>query len=166
MKNAIKIIVITFVIVFASINSDAKDYEGIVPLKSTRTDVERKFGLPEKGKAINGVALYRLYDRRITFYYLKASCARSENCECFVPVNTVIKIIVVFEENESFSELRLDKTKFERNVSPRDSNRVTYYDEVEGIIYAVDEAGDDIESVEYLPSKKNCDEVLSKINHY
>lgn len=168
MKNATKMMVITFVIVFAAINSDAKDYSGIVPLKSTRADVERKFGLPENGKPYNGRAIYRFEDKRITFRYLDSPCNTRENCWCFVPVDTVIDISVVFEESKSFSELHIDTSKFKRKTGTDSTTvpRSTYYNEEEGIIYYVDDSDDEILEINYIPSKKDCDEVLSKINHY
>lgn len=155
-------IIALIILLLIPISNYAKDYDGIVPLKSTLEDVVRKFGLPENGKPENGWANYRFEDRRITFQYSEGPCNTRKNCECFVPANTIIAIYVEFEEYKSFSELRIDKRKFRLHRFTDDTTvpQATYTNEEEGIIYYVDESDDEILEIKYIPSKKDCDEVL------
>lgn len=164
MQEGVKIKLIVIAFILFSTNSNAKDFEGIIPLKSTQSDVERKYGLPEKGKVMNDVALYRYEDKRVTFRYAGLPCNNREVCECFVLKDTVISIEVVYEVYESFSALQINKKKFERREAPNDPSSVTYLNEEEGVLYHVDETDDDIISIKYLPSKKDCEDILRKIN--
>jgi hypothetical protein len=63
---------------------EAKDYKGITPLKTTRAEVEQKFG--ESGKVGN----YKIDDEFFTVYYLEKPCNNKVNCDCFVSTDTVI----------------------------------------------------------------------------
>src|SRR2546423_11066298 len=112
MSLRIPLLVLLFFLV--SHESNAKSWRGIVPLKSTRADVERLLGKP------NSLGRYQFADERAYINYREYSCTgaylplREDNCECFVSKDTVVSIHVTLEVVRTFSSLHLDKTKYER----------------------------------------------------
>src|SRR5436190_1205603 len=96
--------------------TQAKSWRGIVPLKSTRADVERLLGTP------NSLGRYEFGDERAYVQYRENPCVgayrplEQDNCECFVSRDTVVSIHVTLEVLRTFSSLRLDKTKYQRKL--------------------------------------------------
>src|SRR5258707_14091997 len=77
----------------------------VVPLHSTRTDVERSFGKPnaEYGR-------YDIDNQEIEFFYSKGRCVNGWN----VPEDTVIDIAVNPKQSPRMRDLKVDLSKFER----------------------------------------------------
>lgn len=137
--------------------AQAKSWRGIVPLKSTRADVERLLGVPGKH------GRYQFDEERAYIYYTDAGpCCPVNTCLCFVSENTVMSIRVELEVEMRFSTLKIDKKKHEKFVSPQDPNLASYSNDEEGIIYTVDLKNDDVTAIEYLPTAKDCQEVMRR----
>lgn len=79
--------------------AQAKGWRGIVPLKSTRADVERLLGVPGKH------GRYQFDEERAYVNYAgPGPCCPVNGCLCFVPDDIVISINVELEvENEVLS---------------------------------------------------------------
>ncbi len=147
----------SLVILFLSaVVSHAEQWRGIIPLKSTRADVERLLGKP------NHSGRYQFENERADIEYATGSCNIADRCECFVSVDTVIEIYVELEVELSFSTLNIDKVKFEKKIFPEDPNLAIYSNDERGIIYAVSERDDEVTTIQYLPSAKDCEKVLKK----
>ncbi len=137
------------------IDLEAKEWRGIIPLKSTRADVERLLG-----KEIEGS--YELPDERASIKYSEGPCAgpysplRQNYCECLVPKDTVLSIHVVPRVYKKFSTLHPNwSSTFTRNIRPGFPEYV-YNSSVEGIRFTVDERRDKIITVDYFVSAKDC----------
>ena len=130
-----------------------KTWRGIVPLRSTRADVERLLGPGNRGH-------YQFDEERAHVNYAEGECNPVNGCLCLVPKDTVISIYVQLEVEMSFSKLNIDKKDYERFVSRKDPNVATYSNDKEGIIYTVNEENDDVTAIEYLPTAKDCQDVL------
>ncbi len=141
--------------------SEAKSWRGIVPLKSTRADVERLLGKP------NSRGRYQFADERAYINYREYSCTgaylplREDNCECFVSKDTVVSIDVTLEIVRTFSSLHLDKTKYERKPDNLGAF-VNYSNWDEGVSYTVDESRDEITGIAYAPSAADCKELIAR----
>ncbi|MGH9875195.1 MAG: hypothetical protein ACRD9S_22295 [Pyrinomonadaceae bacterium] len=135
-------------------NSQGKAWRQIVPLKSTRADVERLLGKP------NGLGRYQFDDERAYIYYTKRPCDRADDCACLVPQDTVLEIFVTPEVEMKFSKLKIDKGKFTRTRSTHLLTVISYSNDDEGIIYAVDD--DEVTDITYVPSKTDCQELIKK----
>jgi hypothetical protein len=108
--------------------SHAKEWRGIVPLHSTRADVERLLGKPN--------AKYDRYDlesEEATFFYSKGRCANGWD----VPLDTVIDIAVTFKQPRRLADLKLDLNRYERNRDPHVTSHVYYVNRDEGVSYVV-----------------------------
>lgn len=132
-----------------------KGWRGIVPLQSKRADVERLLG-----PGINGH--YQFDKERAHVNYAEGECNPVNGCLCLVPKNTVISIYVQLEVEMRFSKLNPDKKKYEKFVSRKDPNVATYSNDKEGILYTVNEENDDVTAIEYLPTAKDCREVMRR----
>lgn len=74
----------------------AKEWRGIVPLKSTRNDVERLLGRPKR--SAEGAAFYQLSKELVVFHFQTETCdSRLGKCSWVwnVPLGTVIGIGVI-----------------------------------------------------------------------
>jgi hypothetical protein len=141
---------------FLPIVAHGKGWRGIVPLQSTRADVERLFGPGERGH-------YQFDSERVHVNYAgEGKCNPVNACLCLVPKDTVISIYVQLEVEMRFSKLNIDKKKYEKIVSPQDRTEATYSNDKEGIIYTVNKENDDLTSIEYIPTAKDCQDVMRR----
>ena len=137
--------------------AQAKAWRGIVPLKSTRADVERLLGVPGKH------GRYQFDKERAYVNYAGAGpCHPVNGCLCLVSEDIVISIRVELEVEMRFSRLNLDYKKYEKLISPQDPNLASYSNAYEGIIYTVDLKNDDVTAIEYLPTAKDCQAALRR----
>lgn len=136
----------------------AKEWRGVVPLKSTRDDVERILGKPQ------GASSYKSPDGMVYILYSDAPCTNRDNCWCLVPPGTVLRIFLNLESGLRLSKLKADLTKFQRYHFQSDPPMSTYSDMDAGIVYTLDEARNLVTEVTYLPAKKDCDALLRKQN--
>ena len=60
-------------------NAAGKEWRGITPLKSTRTEVESLLGKPDK------FGFYQLENERASIQYSTGPCEKRNKCECLVP---------------------------------------------------------------------------------
>ena len=131
----------------------AKEWRGIVPLKSTRADVERLLGKP------NDLGRYQFENERAYIDY-SSTCNRINDCSCLIPKDTVIDIYVNLEIEFKFSDLRIDRTKYQKTKSAHLPGIVTYASDEEGIIYTVDDEDDEVMDITYLPKAADCRNVV------
>jgi hypothetical protein len=119
-----------------------RPYQDIVPLVSTRADVERKLGKPNFE--------YGLYDsenERVHITYSAAPCSGGYRGGYRVPSDTVIRIDVAPKKNLHLSDLRLDLGSYKKTIDSN-SSRTFYRNDEEGVRVDVFEGtGDDYEKV-------------------
>jgi hypothetical protein len=131
----------------------AKEWRGIMPLKSTRADVEKLLGKP------NGLGRYQFENERAYINY-SSGCARINDCLCLVPKDTVIYIFVTLEGDLKLSDLKIDRTKYHKTRSTHLPGIVTYANDEEGIIYTVDDEDDEVTDITYLYTTRDCQSFL------
>jgi len=134
----------------------AKEWRGIVPLKSTRADVEKLLGKP------NQLGRYELENERVHFYYATGSCNKLESCVCFVPKDTVLGISVEPEAYVKLSDLKLERGKYEKNRGGHLPTIVTYSNDDEGVIYTVDDEDDEVMEITYVPTAEDCQNLIKE----
>lgn len=133
--------------------SSAKEWRGVIPLHSTRTDVERLLGKPN--------AKYDRYEfesERASIIYSSEPCAAGSQWN--VPRDTVIQISITPKKTLQLSDLRLDLNKYERAKDPSVTAHTFYINKEEGVHYVVFEGGgeDDgqILNIYHEPSVKDA----------
>jgi hypothetical protein len=143
-------------------SSLAKDWREIVPLKSTRADVERRFGKPDKW------GNYGFKDEQVSFEYGDGPCKGlylalgEDNCKCLVDTDTVMSVFVEPTVKRKISDLKLDMKDFKRTPITPFPHTFEYDNTLEGITYTVDESEDEIKHITYYPSPVDCQDIISK----
>ena len=125
----------------------AKEWRGIIPLRSTRADVERLLGPPEPG--YNSVYLTR--SERISVSYSEGPCDYGWQ----VPPDTVISFSVYPKNPSKFADVRLDEGKYEKRRDIHMESTYYYINKEEGINYTVEVGEGVVTGIEYFPSAKD-----------
>ena len=142
MNRALGLIFLTLILIHSA---EAKDWRGIVPLRSTRADVERLLGQPEQGSG----GVYQTGDESISVSYSEKPCDYGWQ----VPPGTVINISVRPKNPPTLASLKLDERKYEKRNDPHAESLRYYVNPEEGINYTVD-AGV-VTGIEYYSSAKD-----------
>ena len=123
-------------VVLAAISSHAKDWRGIVPLHSTRADVERILGAAEtdRGSAI----FYTIDFNRVMIAFPEARCGQPGS-QWNVASNIVTDIWVGGEPSHKmrFRDINVS-SGFRAEKDPELGYILYYINDVEGISYEVD----------------------------
>ena len=132
-------------------STTAKEWCSIVPLKSTRADVERV--LKTKPVRCGGRScLYKLSDKNVLVYYAAEPTCRNDDATTSwkVPADTVIQIIVHFKTPQKFSALDIDVTKYDR-VPDKELHGLVYLsDYAQGV--RMETSGDIVRAITYYPA--------------
>lgn len=133
---------------FAAVSQQTNGWRGIIPLRSTRTDVERQIGKPNfKGE------LYDFEKERVDITYSTAPCTRGMKGSWNVPPDTVISIRVAPKTDIQFSDLQLDESKYKKTNGGH-LPYVFYYTNDEGGVQ-VEVIKGAVASITYFPSAEN-----------
>ena len=128
----------------------AEGWRGIVPLRSTRVDVERLLG-PSTGRCR---CKYNLGNERVFIQYSGESCGKEKPRGWNVPSDTAITISVYFEKKPRFSDLQVDTTKFKKTEDPELRGYITYTNEEVGVTYEVSDKSI-VQGIHYFPAAKD-----------
>jgi hypothetical protein len=122
----------------------ARGWRGIIPLHSTRNDVESLLGKPLTDRD----HLYETEDHFVSVDYAKRPCEGWPS-GWNVTTNTVLSISVRPTRDLKFADLHIDESKFSKAF---DDTFTTYYaNRREGVQYSVSSEGT-VNSIKYFPS--------------
>jgi hypothetical protein len=124
-------------------------WRGIVPLHSTRQDVQRLIGQPTEP---NGLT-YNLKTERVTIYYSDGPCVKGWPYGWNVARDMVTKILVYHQARLTLEQLGVDVTRYVKTQNPRLGGS-DYTSKELGISIGVKENGE-VEVVQYQPSVKD-----------
>jgi hypothetical protein len=119
-------------LLLAAGHAQAKEWRRIVPLRTTRAQVERRLGKPRGG-------YHELKAERAFVFYSGERCAGGEGWD--VPRDTVVQIVVTPKTKVLLPSLRLDLRKFEKSPDREIPTHVLYRDREAGLSYEVFEGG-------------------------
>jgi len=125
----------------------AADWRGIVPLRSTRVEVERLLGPPQQGSS----GVYLRESERISVTYAERQCDYGWQ----VPLGTVISLSVSPKNPLTLAEVKLDERKYEKRRDVHVETLYYYINQEEGINYTVDTGKGVVTNVEYYPAAKD-----------
>ena len=154
-----KLLVLSMVIVFAlTADVSAQGWRGIVPLRSTRADVERLLGRPERACACEASAhgmcscSYAIPEGFVSVDYSVSPCVGYPS-GWNVPADTVLRLRIRWEEPRAFSEAQVDVREFEKAL---DDTLTTYYASREkGVQYTVS-SENKLGTTTYFPTLKDA----------
>jgi hypothetical protein len=138
----------------AAAQSASNAWNGLVPLGSTRADVEQLLGTPKMSHGL--VYTYETKDDRVDVLYSAGPCALSGVEKWNVPSDVVISMQVNPKQTILIDSLHLDAKKYVRFREAHPDNWVQYWNEADGtfvhtIFYGKNE---ELYFTEYRPTTK------------
>ena len=130
----IKEIFLTICLTLVADSLHAKDWHGIIPLHSTRADVERLLG-PAKDPC---KCIYESQEANVQVFYSAGDCKRGGTGGWNVPPNTVIRFTVYPKTKKRLSDLKIDERKYKKTEDPELPGIFYYTDKEEGLVISVD----------------------------
>ena len=132
--------------------SEAQEWHGITPLKSSRSEVEQILG-PAKTNTAN-TSLYIFHEEKVFIVFSKGSCYTNPD-GWNVSKDIVITITVSPNSKTKFNTLRLKERGYKEKPDDEVRNIVYYTNEGEGNSYEVDIQEGIIKSITYFPKFKD-----------
>lgn len=132
--------------------SEAKGWRGLIPLHSTRSDVEHLLGASREAR---GVAFtYETKNERVLVFYSEGKCDPNG---WNVPRETVISITVTPYAKLMVEEIKLDKTKYERVLDYHMEGIVYYLSKESGVRISARmiQEGETVDSLTYEPAAED-----------
>jgi hypothetical protein len=120
------LIIVCLILIFAE-DTLGKEWRGIIPLHSTRADVERVLGPPREP----GGSSYPTENGNVSIDYSLRSCEEGERWN--VPRDVVLSITIYPRTNPTFASLQLDESKFRRVVDTHIEGSIYYINDEQGI---------------------------------
>lgn len=137
-----------FLLIICAQLSNAQGWRGIIPLYSTRADVEKLLG-PSKDECR---CTYQADGDWIRVVYSKGPC-KGYPAGWNVRADTVLSFTVSWKREREFSDLRLDEDKYEKAY---DDAFYTYYSSRnEGVQYTVSSEGR-VGGASYIPTDRDA----------
>lgn len=131
------------------------EWQGLVPLRSTRADVERLLGSPSMSRGF--VDIYKSEAVRVDVRYSKGPCELSPVEEWNVAKDVVILMEVTPQRKISIKSLRLDPSKYVREQESHPEHWVRYLNRDGGVIVHSFRQGKNeyVRFFEFSPSAKD-----------
>jgi len=133
---------------------ESNTWRGIVPLRSTRADVEKILGPPTPDSRSPYAAGYDTDNEKVFILYSSGLCAANPQHGWNVPAGVVIRISVEPKRKPRFIDFKLDKSKYEQRPDPEVLDFTYYTNEEEGISVEVNTAEGVVTTVRYSPGSK------------
>jgi hypothetical protein len=140
-----------FLIPLALYCCESNVWNGIVPLKSTRADVEKILGKPLPSSVTKHAASYQTERGKVFVLYSTGPCSVKPSNGWNVPELTVISVSIDPSEDTAFKDLNLDPRKFPKVRDPDSLNHVFYTNSIDGISITVDEWDGSVYSYHFFP---------------
>ncbi len=131
------------IILVTSITSSARGWRGIIPLHSTRQDVERLLGTPRE-------IYYDLKNETVYIDFSSGTCQNAGPDSYKVQANTVTRIMVIPKSEPLLESLGLDISRYKESVDGHIQEHVFYYNEEMG--ESIETFENRIESITYAPA--------------
>ena len=139
------------VLVFAGFTCAQKPWDGIVPLITTKDQVEKKIGRPGS----NG--FYEFDDGRVLVKYVEVRCGKIKQCDCLVPPGTVQFVRVEIYYDLYIKDLKLDSKEFKKTRNTHQPELFTYANHKRGIVYSTYKGK--VSHITYYGSEATCKKI-------
>jgi len=148
MKTESRILLLCGLILLLLPRANAQDWHKIVPLRSTRADVEQLLGHNHESYGVD----YELKDGVLSIEYSSGPCRKGRRSGWNVPEDVVISFSFSAKNKQRETDLKLDRKKFRRVIDTHTGGITYYINDKDGITYEVQQGL--VEGVEYYPPKK------------
>ena len=141
-------------VVFSN-HTQSNSWQTIVPLRSTRADVEKVLGYPMADSKTVDAATYKTENERVFVLYSTGQCDSKPSSGWNVISNTVIWLSVDPNKKPRFADYPLDESKYQKRPDPEVRYLTYYINEREGIRLVVNTDQGVINNFEYLPKSED-----------
>lgn len=107
------------------------DWRSIVPLLTTRNEVEAQLGVPSSGKEF--VWIYDTTEERITVWYGGGKSSEADGCKWDIRKDTVFNFLLAPKRKTRLVDMNIDLSNFHKQKAPEMVCDYYYYNENEGI---------------------------------
>ena len=145
-KVGLSFVCVAMVFLMVSV-AQAKDWRGVVPLHSTRADVERLLGRPR-----SDYWHYDFEEESAHIEYSDSPCEEGLPGGWNVPKDTVVEIYTVPKKDLKLSDVLVTDRDY-RQIRAAHTQHIYYVDASEGVRYTVWEG--EVQNISYLPSAKD-----------
>jgi hypothetical protein len=148
MKFSASVLMLGCLVMFSPRAADGKSWRGIVPLHSTRADVERLLGPPnveDSGYDIDGA--------RVHITYSSQGCQEGLPGGWNVPANTVVSISVSSTTKINLADVLVPGKNYDQIYKVHTPQLVDYVDNQEGVRYEYVTIDDSVQSTTYFGSE-------------
>jgi hypothetical protein len=142
------------VLLLITVPAQADGWRGIVPLHSTRTDVERLLGPPARDWM--RIYFYKFENEEVKIFFAEGHCGVGSS-SWDVPRGTVVSISVTPKPKTlKFADLQLDESKFKKERDKEVRDVIRYISEERGVTYEVDTSYDnEVTLITYYPAAED-----------
>ena len=151
-KMALMSLFLCLVVIMADA-SGVQGWRGIVPLHSTRKDVERLLGPGTDPGPRPCKCAYYMDDLNVFFDYSSGDCKSGAAWD--VPPDTVIKIVVYPKHRLSLADAGIDESEFEKRRDGDVEDARAYWNEEEGLHIEVNEGTKRVLGFYYGPATRD-----------
>jgi hypothetical protein len=139
-----------FLIILCATTAEAKDWRGIVPLHSTRSQVEQLLGPPTEQSNPYSV-VYKTPNETVLIYYAKGRpCGIGEKYSHWrVARNTVTEIYISPHPGSPLSQLSIDESRYKKFIVGHLSE-TRYVNTREGEVLTLTVLGKEVRSISYF----------------
>ena len=137
---------ILFLILSSGLN--AQEWHNIVPLKTTRTEVENLLGRTQT----EYFAVYKLPEGEIFIEYSSGPCRPDRRGGWNVAENVVVSLHFYPKVKRRLADLKLDRKKLRKVINRHVGGVIYYINDQDGVVYEIQDGK--VESVEYGPGKR------------
>ena len=126
-----RLLPIILLVLVCTSSAAAKHWRGILPMHSTRADVEAVLGKPPSGQSFPNGSSYSLDEGEIFIVFTDEASLKQNNCETVAP-GTVLSIRVM-PKDEMLVNLKFDEKLFKK-FGPDPEGSQAFIDEKEGLV--------------------------------
>jgi len=141
-------------LVLTIVAPQANAWHGIVPLHSTRADVEKILGPPRPESKGIDASTYQTESEKVFVLYSTGACDVKPSNGWNTTRGTVIEISVEPKVRPKLADLKLDESKYEKTRDPELPDYMYYTDRENGIHVSVNTAEGVVISTSYGPTAK------------
>lgn len=107
------------------------EWRSLVPLVTTRNEVEAELGAPSSGKEY--ILIYDTTEERITVWYGGAKKSATDKCRWDIPNETVFNFLFAPKKKVRLADVKIDLTKYQKQKALEMVQDYYYYNENEGV---------------------------------
>jgi hypothetical protein len=141
-------VVLPTLLLAALISPGIQNWRSIVPLKTTRAEVEAILGPGDD----EYLAIYKLKEGNLSIQYSTGPCTADRKGGWDVPDGIVITVFFSPNEKPRLSDLKVDRRKLRKVVDRHVIGIIYYVDDKHGITYSIEDGK--VDYIEYGPTKK------------